>query len=287
MLADATGLYRVRGFFHYLGLVALGYLIPGSAVDGRLIVVVGAGFFALAYAYAVNNYFDRDTADRCASRRKNPLAGQASIHPLYALAVVAPAIPAALLGLCLAPGSFAILLFALAISTAYSAPPLRLKARPIAGFVSNALIFIPLFCLGWVNNPTTGPGLGWFSLFFCLPLLIMEVYHELAEAETDRREQIPTLPVWLGERAALAVLAGLYTALVVVAALLAALALAPIAATYLTWLYVAGSITMTWAFHRKQGRFSPRLRGFMRGATAVFGLIFLLLRLASGPWLVH
>ena len=111
---------------------------------GPLLGLVVALWAYLSYGVLVNDFFDRDldiAAGKLSAKRGHGL-GRVTVAALLALLLAFSFTVVALLG-----GSEVFdLLWAVAfiVATAYSAPPLRLRARGFSGFVADSLIEKPL-----------------------------------------------------------------------------------------------------------------------------------------------
>ena len=275
---ELTGLYRVSGWIQFLGLVLLGhYWVPGGTAGDLLAgLLIAAG--CLAYAYGINNYYDRQV-DARSPTNKNPLAREGTDTGGFRAAVAAPALLALVIAAMTNSSSVVITLAAIVVATVYSAPPWRLKHVPVVGFAWNGLLFAPLFVLGWTNaSGRLLPGLA-LSLFFALPVLIVEVFHELQDLPDDERGGCPTLPVLFGPTRARAVAIALAILLVAIAVWLLSRGVLAAVETVICVIYAAfaGLVAV------RQGsvaRWTPRAtRLILRGATAAFGLLFLAARL--------
>lgn len=158
--------------------------------------------------YGVNDACDYDTD------RHNPkkVEGEALVLPeerprlLLAIALLACL---ALPGL-LATGPRPTVWFALfvALSVAYSAPPLRLKARPVVDSVSNVLYVVPLL-VSWSlferELPPTPLALA--GVLWCMA---MHAYSAVPDIESDRRAGLSTIATLLGRDGTLALCVLLY-----------------------------------------------------------------------------
>jgi 4-hydroxybenzoate polyprenyltransferase len=172
--------------------------------------------------YGVNDACDYDTD------RHNPkkAGGEALVHPGERPALLAVIVALGLLALppLLATNSRVVAAVALfvALSLAYSVPPLRLKARPGLDSLSNALYLTPLLA-GWAfYSPVPPPfplavaGAAWCAA--------MHAYSAIPDIEADTRAGLRTIATLLGRDRALLFCAAGYGLAAVLAARYDALA---------------------------------------------------------------
>jgi 4-hydroxybenzoate polyprenyltransferase len=168
--------------------------------------------------YGVNDAADYDTD------RHNPkkVRGEALVHSherrpllLTILALALLALPALV-----ASGgrvALAVLLF-VALAVAYSAPPVRLKARPVLDSLSNALYLAPMLAGWWAfTAEPPAPALVLAGTLWCAA---MHAYSAVPDIAADRRAGLSTIATLLGRTGTLAacalsyggaaLLAGLY-----------------------------------------------------------------------------
>jgi 4-hydroxybenzoate polyprenyltransferase len=266
-------LYRVKGWLHFLGLTLLGFFMANQSVIAELWPAVLIAGLYLAHVYAINNYFDRQLDLKL---DKNPLAGKNEASLRFLAASIVPAVFAVVLTFRMDSSRVLLIASGIIASTFYSVPPLRLKVTAFIGFMLNALIFAPLFLLGWV----TGGG-GWREglppmLFFSIPVLIMQVLHEMADINEDRRAKIKTIGMSTGHARQLIVFLFLsmwgFTGWLVGKPYFPELMWVPVSS------YAIIGITVSWLSWRQN--FSPAgLRLAMRWLTVGFGLAALIMSL--------
>jgi lycopene elongase/hydratase (dihydrobisanhydrobacterioruberin-forming) len=168
-------------------------------------------FPANVLLYGVNDLFDGDT-DRFNPKKldkENLLAGGEAGLLRRALAVVAVVTAVAVA----ASGSPRIaLLWAafIALAVGYSAPPLRLKARPVLDSASNILYGIPGF-IGFYQSSGRMPGAAAVAAVFCWTAA-MHLFSAVPDIDSDRRAGLRTTAVALGYRGSLAACAALWLA---------------------------------------------------------------------------
>ncbi len=189
--------------------------------------------FANIYLYGVNDLFDLDT-DLLNPKKAGPERAAAGAAKLLAASAAASALAAA--PLALDPTAAALVALYLALSTAYSAPPLRLKARPLLDSYSNWLYIVPA-ALGYYLSSSRLPppwvwaaGVAWTAG--------MHALSAVPDIEADRKAGVKTVAVALGPRRTMIFVAAnwLATALILTARdpLMAPSLLYPATALYLT-----------------------------------------------------
>ena len=215
--------------------------IVSVAIAGLLAAASGYGFDPLLYALAavgsvvahaannmINDLFDHDSGldskdyPRSQYAPHPVLAGLIDRRGLVRSILVANAIDAAIMVVLFMARGWPILAFALAglfISVFYVAPPLRLKARGL-GEVSVMLIWGPIMVCGTYYAATGrfNPGVLLASIPYAFLVTSVLMGKHIDKAPWDRREGVKTLPVLLGDKAALALtkalLIGFYVAVV-------------------------------------------------------------------------
>lgn len=94
------------------------------------------------------------------------------------------------------------------LAAVYSAPPLRLKARPFLDSASNVLYAVPGF-LGFVQS--SGGGVGWFAVVAAgLWTAAMHLFSAIPDIEADRASGVCTTATLLGRKPSLALCSGLW-----------------------------------------------------------------------------
>lgn len=206
--------------------------------------------------YGVNDVFDYDTD------RHNPkkVTDEALVlpeerpHLLLTILILTVAVVPAILGAGLRVAS-AILLF-LVLSIAYSAPPLRLKARPLLDSASNVLYLTPLLAGWWFFiDDKPAPTLVLSGLLWCAA---MHAYSAIPDIEADRRAGLATIATIFGRDGTLLFCCLAYLATALLAAqqdLLAGLILSVYPLIMVTQLLTARSRVGRWY------RYFPVLNG--------------------------
>lgn len=162
---------------------------------------------------AVNDAHDLDS-DRVNPRKAGaPLvAGRVSARDAVRIALVAAAVTvlAALpLGPLFATGTALVVV----LGWAYSAPPVRLKARPGADLLANAVVGVLGPLGGWVAFTGGAQGFPWpIAVLGVLAAAALYLPTTAADADADRSAGIDTIAVRLGARATFEAGFGLWTA---------------------------------------------------------------------------
>lgn len=195
---------RPRFWLYLAGPVLVGAVYgassPAGLVDLGLVALIGYFFVpGNLFLYGVNDVFDAEID------RENPKkAGRETRYRGDAITKWGVVV-SAILGLALLPvlpiGAAPWLVGFLVLGTIYSAPPVRLKARPLLDSVSNGLYVLPGAAAYVVVAGTAPPALavvgGW------LWAMAMHTFSAIADIEPDRRAGIRTTATVLGHRYAL------------------------------------------------------------------------------------
>jgi 4-hydroxybenzoate polyprenyltransferase len=168
--------YRVKHWYYYLGFILLGFSLV-SPFNLGLLTLLLLGAFLLAYAYSFNDFCDEG---------KKPYF----IFPLVLSILLLPLLNFS---------QFILTVSFLFIVTAYSARPLRLKAKPFLSSLCNGIGFSMLFLLGYSVRTVDSITLLFFLLFFSFNM-IAQFIHEVVDLREDRRNKIITTAVFLGEK---------------------------------------------------------------------------------------
>ena len=172
----ALRLTRWRDWSHSkLPFVAGAALLAGAPTDQILLALPTIALWA-AFGYGLNEIADRGQDDR-----HNHAAGLGRKRlALYLLATAAGALGSSLLW-----SNGVVVALGLALTVAYSAPPLRLKERGVAGVVSGAAAqwVLPVLAVAGARPVAV--------LAFVLGVRWM-IVHQLHDAEHDRRANVRT-----------------------------------------------------------------------------------------------
>ena len=202
MLRYLLTLSRPRFWLYTAGPVLVGTAYAADAVDELLAVLPAALFLyfllpANVYLYGVNDRFDRDIDAENPKKEDGPEARWRDSP-----AVTAAVALSGVLGLALFPltprVAWPYLAGFFALATAYSAPPLRFKARPLFDSLSNGLYLLPgaaaYAAVAGAHPPAPALVGGW------LWTMAMHTYSAIPDIEPDRAAGIETTATVLGER---------------------------------------------------------------------------------------
>jgi 4-hydroxybenzoate polyprenyltransferase len=203
MLRYLLTLSRPRFWLYTAGPVVVGVAYAAEGVS-ELFTPLTVGLFAYfllpanIYLYGVNDRFDREID---AENPKKAAAGSPEARWRDSSAVTAVVAASGLLGLALFAGSPRVAWPYLAgyfvLATAYSAPPLRFKARPLLDSLSNGLYLLPgaaaYAAVAGSHPPAPALAGGW------LWTMGMHTYSAIPDIEPDRNTGIETTATVLGE----------------------------------------------------------------------------------------
>jgi len=195
---------RPRFWFYTAGPFLLGYMAGQTPPRNLLVSAFWLPFLyflvpANLYLYGINDLFDRDTdaLNTKKGEQEHRLATVETARLRWLLYVV---LALDVLILALLPDWSARALFALFVllCTAYSAPPIRFKARPFLDSYSNVLYVIPGF-LGYYLTAGTWPPL-LVMLGAALWAAGMHAFSALPDIAPDAEAGVHTVATALGER---------------------------------------------------------------------------------------
>ncbi len=194
---------RPRFWLYTAGPFLVGYGAGAAALEAFTAPLFAYGmlyFLLLAnvYLYGVNDLFDLDT-DSINPKKAGPERSAAGATRLLATSAAVSA--AAALPLAVDPTAAALVAMYLALSTAYSAPPLRLKARPFLDSYSNWLYIVPAALGYYLSSGALPPP--WVWVAGVTWTAGMHALSAVPDIEADRRAGIRTVAVALGDRGAM------------------------------------------------------------------------------------
>ena len=203
MLRYLLTLSRPRFWLYTAGPVLVGVAYAAESV-GELFAPVAVALFAYfllpanVYLYGVNDRFDREID---AENPKKAAEGSPEARWRDSPAVTAVVAASGLLGLALFPltprVAWPYLAGFFALATAYSAPPLRFKARPLFDSLSNGLYLLPgaaaYATLAGAHPPAAALVGGW------LWTMGMHTYSAIPDIDPDRAAGVETTATTLGE----------------------------------------------------------------------------------------
>ena len=202
MLRYLLTLSRPRFWLYTAGPVLVGVAYAADAV-AELFTPLTVGLFAYfllpanVYLYGVNDRFDREIDAGNPKKSEGPEARWRDSSAVTAVVALS-----GVLGLALFPFTprvaWPYLAGYFALATAYSAPPLRFKARPWFDSLSNGLYLLPgaaaYAAIAGVHPPAAALVGGW------LWTMAMHTYSAIPDIEPDRAAGIETTATVLGAR---------------------------------------------------------------------------------------
>jgi 4-hydroxybenzoate polyprenyltransferase len=198
---------RVRFWLYLGGTYLIGYIIAISAISELIdpFFIVHLFFFMLPaniILYGINDISDKDT-DMFNPKKgdKEYKALESDATKLYIL--VGGSLILCLILVAMQPNLMAAILFLswLGLSVAYSAEPIRFKARPVVDFASNFLYVIPAILAFYQVRLDFPPLLPLFAAF--LWTSAMQLFSAIPDIEADKKANIKTTAVVIGEKASL------------------------------------------------------------------------------------
>ncbi len=204
--------------------------------------------------------------------KKNPLAGKDDPASGFLFAALVPIPGALIFSFFLGLQSLAIMVVLLVMATFYSLESFRLKEVPVLGFLLNGAMFGPLFTIGWINGGGRASESVLPMLFFSLPVLIMEVFHEMEDVDDDLKAGSNTLPTIIGLKGTWMIAVVLPAILMAFAFKLWSLAIFSSISFYATCIYVLISFGFLLALGKAAFQISHKVRLAMRVVTSVYGL---------------
>lgn len=198
---------RPRFWLYTAGPFLVGY---AAGIGGPLdllspLFLYGLLYFLLpanVFLYGLNDVFDLDT-DVHNPKKMGPEALALGRRGLLAAASLASALAAA--PLAVDPTAALLVGLYLALSAAYSVPPVRLKARPLLDSYSNWLYIVPA-ALGYhLSAGRLMPPWAWAA--GVLWTAAMHALSAVPDIESDRKAGVRTVAVLLGRRGTLAFVA--------------------------------------------------------------------------------
>jgi 4-hydroxybenzoate polyprenyltransferase len=203
---SVIGLTRWKEFLPFVvPLTILGALLARfqtqTEIDYRLIPVVVANIFAVAYAFMINDIEDApdDALDKSRAHKNVIASGRLHARHGY-LACQIAFIIAVLLYLQGGIQTTIIGVAALLLSHFYSWKPIRLKAWPVTDVVSHALMLSGLLLAAGYYTYASHPGPVWWviaaSFFFSA---YGQLYNQLRDFKTDKLAKLHNTSILVGE----------------------------------------------------------------------------------------
>jgi 4-hydroxybenzoate polyprenyltransferase len=205
-LGGALRLTRVREYLCFVAITTLlGAAVGHGSFSWPLILVVVANWFAVGFAFMINDVEDApDDALNPAKVKRNPVsAGDLSARSGRALSFGGAVIAAGLYAL-LGLWPFVLGVTCLVISYLYSWQRVRLKTIPIADLISHALMLAALQFLTGYFTFGRSPTWRWvFPLTFLVAIsLYGQLFNELRDFEGDLKADVRHTASLIGPRVA-------------------------------------------------------------------------------------
>lgn len=199
MIIRVAAAFRVIEMALMSGYFLIGYLASteGRAADWPMLVVLTLSVFGYVMAvYALNT-----VADRRWDIYNARLAQVASVPLQFSIISGAAALTVSMLmGFMILNSNVLVPMVAFICWVIYYCPPLRLKARPVAGTLIHAVAAVLHFHYGWLaDGPITCASV-LMSMYFMLLLVIGHLNHERIDREPDLMAGANNTLRWAGER---------------------------------------------------------------------------------------
>lgn len=156
----------------------------------------------LAFSFSINNVFDKhvDSLDET-SLSKNPVAsGKITEIEALGLSFLMPVVSLPASAIVFGTKYLLLYAFAYVLSAMYSAPPFRLKGRPVVDLVAHGAFFgvLPFLLGALVFNNLNALGLS-LSLSFFLYSIFLELRNHIEDYDFDLLANIKTTAVFIGK----------------------------------------------------------------------------------------
>ncbi|MGJ3238522.1 MAG: prenyltransferase [Anaerolineae bacterium] len=187
-------------------LVLIGALMAtrtaDTVPDWRLLTIMLANILAMTFAFMINDVVDaQDDALDAVKARKNVISqGLLTQSQAYSITVAVVICALILYSLSGWPAGLAGIVI-VALSFAYSVPPLRWKARPVLDVVSHVLMLSTLLMLSgyWVYYTPVGSAV-WVLLAITSASAYGQFYNQLDDFIVDQQAGLRNTAMWLGEQ---------------------------------------------------------------------------------------
>jgi len=189
---------------YLIGIVAAG---PIASVSTKLLLVMMGVYFTFSanlLIYGVNDVYDYETDKNNPKKQGYEALVSPKQHKFLTYSILSSNIPF-LVSFLLWPETatsarIALVLFVF-FGVAYSAPPIRAKARPILDTLFNSLYVFPaLVSYGLVTNSWPSPQLFAAAVLWCMA---MHAYSAVPDIKADKKAGLNTIATLLGARGTL------------------------------------------------------------------------------------
>ena len=195
---------RIDNWLGWIFCFGFGSIFLGLPSPERFMAVFSAFLSATASVFILNQYFDREEDRRNILKSNLPVAS-GKIAPRAALALSLSLIVLCLLLVSIVAASLTTLfLLYLALWTAYSIPPFRLKSVPIVDFIASGIGagFLP-FLIGVGTSSQSNVSIS-LILISAIPLMLAHssghILQALGDYEADRENGVQTIVVKYGRK---------------------------------------------------------------------------------------
>jgi len=195
---------RIDNWLGWIFCFGFGSMLLGLPSPERFVAVFFAFLLATASIFILNQYFDREEDRRNILKSNLPVAS-GKIAPRAALILsLSLIIFCLLLVSAVAVSLTALFLFYLALWTAYSIPPLRLKSVPIVDSTTSGIGagFLP-FLIGVGTSSQSSVNIS-LVLASAIPLVLAHssghILQALGDYEADRKDRVQTIAVKYGRK---------------------------------------------------------------------------------------
>ena len=201
---------RIDNWYGWIFSFGFGSILLGLPSPERFIVVFFAFSFATASIFILNQYFDREEDQKNAIKSSLPVAS-GKVKPRTALILSLLLITLCLFSVFLVDMDLvSLFLVYLALWTAYSVPPFRLKAVPVMDFIASGIGagLLP-FLIGVDTSPQQNISVSLF-LMSAIPLMLAHssghILQALGDYEADYKTGVQTFVVKYGRKKGIIVL---------------------------------------------------------------------------------
>lgn len=194
-------LLRIKNWPGYLSMAFIGFIISKGYLFpfGSIVIFCAIVLLLLAFGFSVNDCFDT-REDRLAQNKLNPVARkEISFKKSFTFSVL-PGVLALALSVLFGMKVFLFCLVGASIGFFYSAPPLRMKSRPVLDLISHGffagafLVALPFL----IFNPqlTLFHYLIIFAIFYMS--ITLELRNHLGDYESDKKAGLRTFACVFG-----------------------------------------------------------------------------------------
>jgi len=201
---------RIESWLGWILCFGFGSFFSGLPSPERFMAVFSAFLFATASIFILNQYVDREEDRRNTLKSNLPIAS-GEIAPRAAIILSISLIVSCLLLVSIVATSLTMLfLLYLALWTAYSVPPFRLKSVPTVDFITSGIGagFLP-FLIGVGTSSQSNVSIS-LILISAIPLMLAHssghILQALGDYEADRENGVQTIVVKYGRKKSIAIM---------------------------------------------------------------------------------